>query len=370
MRRRLILIPLLGAVLAMFAVVGCMPPVDPDADVFVRGRVLDLDGTPLEGQTIELYKATTPFWLFGDWLEHILETDGNTFREATTDANGEFEIHMTGADANSPSGNYAAHFVVAIFADGSREMAVVTDDHFFSNSDLTWGLPEMQYWDIGLVDVDQATLYMDFTWPELPKNANHDFLFYVNDGDWAEWVDGDATAVTGLPVEVLNPETSTCSWQMIAWSTGLRYRSDRHTFENQNIFAPADSTGAYDGDGNDLPGITDGEYTDKQHFSGATDPKTVILELDRPYEVTAFVIHHAWVFNFWAGTATISTSMDGNNYDLWDSVDGYQAEWGLFYHYKIDMQGRDCQFIKIELSGSDDVIFDYIGELVAFGTPL
>jgi hypothetical protein len=359
------------AAIGLVVMAGCHLPVDPDAEVFVRGRVLDLDGQPAAGQTIELYKSTTPFWLYGEWLESILENEGNTFRTTTTDADGQFEIMMTGAEANSPGGGYAAYFAVAVFADSDRQMAVVTEDHFFSNADLIWNLPEMQFWDVGSQVVDQQTLYMDFSWPDLPKNATHDFLFYVNDGDWAQWVDANATSLVELPVEVLNPATSQCSWQVIAWSTGLRYRSDRHTFSNQNIFSPVDNALATDGDGNELPGITDGEYTDKQYFTEATDKRSVILDLRAPHQVTAFVVHHAWIFNWWAGTATISTSMDGINWDLWrQAVQGDQEEWGLFYHYVIDMQGVDCQYIKIELSGPDGVYFDYIGELVAFGSPL
>ena len=29
--------------------------------------------------------------------------------------------------------------------------------------------------------------------------------------------------------------------------------------------------------------------------------------------------------------------MDGENWTVWDSVSGEQENWGLFYHYKIDV---------------------------------
>jgi hypothetical protein len=370
MRTKRIWMPLLAAVVATGLVSGCFAPVDEDADVYIRGTVLDLDGTPIEGQQIELYKSTAPFWVYGgDWLEHIFEIEDNTFRTAVTDSEGKFEIHMTGKDANTPSGNFAAYFAVVVFYDDSREMGILTEDHVFSNADLTWKLPEMQYWDVGSVVVDPDLYYMDFTWPELPKNPNRDFLLVVNDGDWAQWVDQDRTALTDLPVEVLNPDTTQCDWQMYARSTGLLYRSDRHPFTNENIFNPIAAT-ASDGDGNELPGITDEEYTDRQYFHDATDPKSVVLDLRAQFEVTAFVIHHAWIYNWWTGAATISTSTDGIDWDVWRTVDGQHENWGLFYHYEIDMQGRVCRFIKIELTGGESVEFNYIGELVAFGSPL
>ncbi len=370
MNKKFLLLPALLAVVSMILVGGCFPPVDENADVYIRGKVLGLDGMPVDGQKIELYKSTAPFWVYGDWLNNILETDGNTFRTATTDSNGEFEIHMTGSDANTPSGSYAAFFAIVVFYDDNRQMAVATEDHVFSNEDLTWAVPEIQFWDVGEVNVDQQTLYMDFTWPDLPKNPSNDYLITVNDGDWSQWIDKSTTSLTGLPVEVLDPTKSQCSWQALAWSTGLRYRSDLHTFTNQNIFSPIDTATATDGDGNELAGVTDGEYTDKEVFNDTMNARTVILDLGSAYEVTAFVIHHSWIFNWWSGTASISTSMDGENWDAWDTVTGEHQDWGLFYHYKIDMQGRDCRYIKIDLSGPDGVKFDYIGELAAFGTPL
>lgn len=365
-------IPVVVGLAALVGVSGCFPPVDEDAEVRLHGTLLDLDGAPMAGAELELYKSSVPFWLYGeDWLEHIFELEGNTFRTVTTDDNGDFEILMTGKDANSPSGNYAAHFALLAFYDGSRELGILTEGHVFSNADLVWGVPEMQFWDVGSVNVDQQTLYMDFVWPELPKNPNQEFLFKVNDGDWAQWVSPGATSVSDLPVEVLNPATQQCSWQMYAWSTGLLYRSDKHTFDNQNIFNPIAIDIITDGDGNELPGAMDEEYTDRQYFSGATDKQSVIVDLGADYEVTAFVVHHAWIFNWWAGTATISTSLDGLDYTLWGTaVQGDQENWGLWYHYEIDMQGRDCRYIKIELTGAEGVEFNYIGELVAFGTPL
>ncbi len=370
MNKKWFAIPMLLAIGAMILAGGCFPPVDENADVFISGKVLDLDGTPMSGQKVELYKSTAPFWVYGNWLESILETDGNTFRTATTDSNGEFEIQMKGADANTPSGSFAAYFAVVVFHDENREMAVATEDHVFSNEDLTWALPEMQFWDVGQVDVDQQTLYMDFTWPDLPKNPSNDYLITVNDGDWAQWVNESQTSLTSLPVEVLNPDKAQCTWQALAWSTGLRYRSDLHTFANQNIFNPIDTATATDGEGNELPGVTDGEYTDKETFTGNMDARSVILDLGSAYEVTAFVIHHAWIYSWWSGTASISTSMDGNEWDAWDTVSGEHQDWGLFYHYKIDMQGRTCRYVKIDLSGPDGVKFDYIGELAAFGNPI
>lgn len=368
MRTKWAWIPVVVGLAALVAVAGCFPPVDEDVEV--RGTLLDLDGSPMAGVEIELYKSTVPYWLYGeDWLEHIFELEGNSFRTITTDANGDFSLVMTANEANNPGGNSAAHFALLAFHDGSREMGILTDGHHFSNEDLIWNVPEMQFWDVGSVNVNQQTLYMDFVWPDLPKNNTSDYLFKVNDGDWAQWIDRNATSLTGLPVEVLNPDTQQCSWQMYAWSAGLLYRSDKHTFDNENIFTPIAIDSITDAEGNELPGAMDEEYTDKEYFISETGDDAVLVDLGAEFNVTAFVVHNAWIENWWAGTATISTSLDGVDWQIWGTAaQGDQENWGLWYHYEIDMQGRDCRYIKIELSGADTVGFTYIGELVAFGT--
>jgi hypothetical protein len=351
-------------------VTGCPPPVDPEADVYVRGTVLNVDGSPLANQTVELFKSTAPFWIYTNALENIIEDEGNTFRTFQTEADGSFELHMKGADVNTPDQQWAAHFVAAVFRDTDREMAVVTENHFFSNNDLIWNLGDVQFWDLGSVLVDSGTLYMDFTWPDLPENSVHDYLFYINDGDWAEWVPDSQTSLTGLPVEVLHPDDDNPAWQIIGWSNDLRYRTSKQYFSNQNIFSPITGAEAADGDGNRLDGATDGEYRDKEYFDSSMNTKEVILDLGTPHEVTALVVHHSWIFNYWRGSLNITTSMDLSSWQSWDTADGAHENYGLLYHYVIDPMGRDCRYIKLNAEGGTDVEWHWIGELVAFGTPL
>jgi hypothetical protein len=212
----------------LLGALGCEPPVSDEATLTITGRVLNADGTPAANQKVDLYKSDLPLFESDTLIGYSIAV-GTPFQTAQTDADGNYRIVLSGAEANTSSQKFAAYFGVSVTQGSDRQLAVASYSFQFSNQDLSEALPEMRFWDSGAVAVEGEEL--TFTWDAPPTPTRSGEVHVALPGVWLDAVEGGRYSLSTLALPF---EGEAQGFELIAVSDQLRYRTSLKPFTASN----------------------------------------------------------------------------------------------------------------------------------------
>lgn len=362
------LLALLLGISFFAAVLSCEPPVSNDATIQISGVILNEDGSPAEDATVKLWRNDLALF-DNDGFTGIMIESGTPYKTATTNAEGEYSFSFNGAQANSSGGSFAAYFTVTTTRENTIE-SVATNPHQFSNQNLSWNIPDMQYWNDVTVTLEGETISLE--WGSAP-NAQTDTRYYVwGDSFWTDGVSENTYELSTLALPV-NGDGSE-SFHIMSLEGSLRYRTNAQVVEASNprgsgidYRQPANNNiHATDCDGGNLFDLNDGEINEVERFQTSSEEGThcVIITLAESTHLSDLLVHNAMVYDDENANVEYAYQNDEvSDFTVFATEPAFQTDFSSYYDH---LKGLDIEATSIRISVEASSYFMQIGEITLY----
>ncbi len=348
----------------------------------VIGRVVDTNYVPVPNQPVYLMAASSYFAEEGYGFEPACSGCG-VVREVRTDQDGRFRMVLAGVEANVPSGEYPATFVLKVEDEyePDKNPRLYTGNFSFRNDYLVWDFLDLPLWNNQTITVDAENRRFEISWAPVPEADKASATLAI----WHYWyqrltVEDDSLS---LPCLLLPQDQATFDWGIRVDTYRFTYVSANKTFDNCNNANFLEGAVARTWGGEAISTLTDGNlhgqcrvHEDVTWLEKEYSDISFEMYWQSPKRVFDFMLYKSILNPNWNCTLEMMTSMDDLNYQAWDPPETYSTlvDFGPMKHVNTyifsNPEGSKCMFIKINISCEAPIQEYCITEMAAYGESL